>query len=66
MQTQNICLVALFIALFSSETISAIKFNFNNFDGTNLIFIGYAELGPVTDGMSRSGALSMTRDNIPF
>ncbi|ESQ30121.1 hypothetical protein EUTSA_v10012298mg, partial [Eutrema salsugineum] len=43
---------------FSYGTISAVTFNFNHFDGTNLIFIGYAELGPATDGMSRSGALS--------
>ncbi|AAF87860.1 Lectin-like protein [Arabidopsis thaliana] len=66
MQIHKLCIFVLFISLLSSKTISAVKFNFNRFDGTNLIFIGYAELGPATDGMSRSGALSMTRDNIPF
>ncbi|KAG7595059.1 Legume lectin domain [Arabidopsis thaliana x Arabidopsis arenosa] len=66
MQIQKLCFFALFISLFSSKTISAVKFNFNHFDGTDLIFLGYAELGPATDGMSRSGALSMTRDKNPF
>ncbi|XP_010500937.1 PREDICTED: lectin-like protein At1g53080 [Camelina sativa] len=66
MQMQKLCFIALFITFSSSETISAVKVNFNHFHGTNIVFIGYAELGPATDGMSRSGALSMTRDNIPF
>ncbi|KAJ4896830.1 Lectin-like protein [Raphanus sativus] len=66
MQIQNICLLAVFIAIFSSHTTSAARFNFEHFDGSNLVFLGDAELGSTTDGSSLSGALSMTRDSSPF
>ncbi|CAN6902247.1 unnamed protein product, partial [Brassica oleracea] len=66
MQIQNLCLLALFIAIFSSHTTSAARFNFEHFDGSNLVFLGDAELGSTADGSSLSGALSMTRDTSRF
>ncbi|CAH8384010.1 unnamed protein product [Eruca vesicaria subsp. sativa] len=66
MQIQNLCLLALFIAIFTSHTTSAARFNFEHFDGSNLVFLGDAELGSTADGSSLSGALSMTRDSPPF
>ncbi|ESQ35641.1 hypothetical protein EUTSA_v10008356mg [Eutrema salsugineum] len=66
MQIQKPCLLALFIAIFVSHSTSAARFNFNTFDGSNLAFLGDAELGSTTDGSSLSGALSMTRDNSPY
>ncbi|KAG5387279.1 hypothetical protein IGI04_038749 [Brassica rapa subsp. trilocularis] len=65
MQIQNLCLLALFVAIFSYTT-SAARFNFNHFDGSNLVFLGDAELGSTADGSSLSGALSMTRDTSRF
>ncbi|KAH0866392.1 hypothetical protein HID58_083603 [Brassica napus] len=65
MQIQNLCLLALFVAIFSYTT-SAARFNFNHFDGSNLVFLGDAELVSTADGSSLSGALSMTRDTSRF
>ncbi|KFK38874.1 hypothetical protein AALP_AA3G172000 [Arabis alpina] len=63
MQIHKLCFLALFLA----QAAFAIKFNFDTFDGSNLVFLGDAELGPSSDGgISRSGALSMTRDETPF
>ncbi|AEE75649.1 putative concanavalin A-like lectin/glucanase domain superfamily, legume lectin [Arabidopsis thaliana] len=62
MQIHKLCFLALFLA----NAAFAVKFNFDSFDGSNLLFLGDAELGPSSDGVSRSGALSMTRDETPF
>ncbi|KFK38873.1 hypothetical protein AALP_AA3G171800 [Arabis alpina] len=62
MQIHKLCFLALFLA----QAAFAIKFNFDTFDGSSLLFLGDAELGPSSDGVSRSGALSMTRDETPF
>ncbi|XP_010476136.1 PREDICTED: lectin-like protein At1g53080 [Camelina sativa] len=66
MKIQNLCLLSLFVAICTSHYTSAARFNFNNFDGSKLVFLRDAELGPTVDGTSLSGALSMTRDDIPF
>ncbi|CAN8259263.1 unnamed protein product [Cochlearia groenlandica] len=65
MQIQRLCFIALF---FLVHAVFAVKFNFDTFDGDNLLFLGDAELGPSSSdgGVSRSGALSMTRDETPF
>ncbi|KAG7582195.1 Concanavalin A-like lectin/glucanase domain superfamily [Arabidopsis suecica] len=62
MQIHKLCFLVLFLA----NAAFAVKFNFKSFDGNNLLFLGDAELGPSSDGVSRSGALSMTRDENPF
>uniref|UniRef100_A0A1J3FCB9 Lectin-like protein n=1 Tax=Noccaea caerulescens TaxID=107243 RepID=A0A1J3FCB9_NOCCA len=62
MQIHKLCFLALFLA----QAAFAVKFNFDSFDGNNLVFLGDAELGPSSDGVGRSGALSMTRDENPF
>ncbi|KAF3527218.1 hypothetical protein DY000_02042981 [Brassica cretica] len=62
MQIHKLCFIALFLA----HAALAVKFNFKTFDGNNLLFLGDAELGPSSDGVGRSGALSMTRDETPF
>ncbi|XP_010542287.1 PREDICTED: lectin-like protein At1g53080 [Tarenaya hassleriana] len=65
MQTHKVFFLALFITLVGSPTGFAVKFNFKSFDGSDLVFLGDAELGAASDGRSRSGSLSMTRDD-PF
>lgn len=69
MKIQILCFTTLFLAIFSfPQATTAYKFKFDYFgNGTDLItFHGDAEYGPDTDGMSRSGAIALTRDNIPF
>ncbi|XP_010545833.1 PREDICTED: lectin-like protein At1g53080 [Tarenaya hassleriana] len=61
----QLCFLVLFLALFCSQASFAVKFNFKRFDGTDLLFLGDAELGASPNGTSRSGSLSMTRDE-PF
>ncbi|XP_010487355.1 PREDICTED: lectin-like protein At3g16530 [Camelina sativa] len=62
MQIHKLCFLVLFLA----NAAFAVKFNFKSFDGNNLLFLGDAELGPSSDGVGRSGALSMTRDENPL
>ncbi|KAF8095993.1 hypothetical protein N665_0319s0012 [Sinapis alba] len=59
MQIQKLCFLALFLA----HTTLAVNLSLNT---SNIAFLGDAELGPASDGVSRSGALSMTRDENPF
>ncbi|KAF3610830.1 hypothetical protein DY000_02050508 [Brassica cretica] len=55
MQIHKLCFLALFLA----QAAFAVKFNFKTFDGNGLFFLGDAELGPSSDGVSRSGAWSI-------
>ncbi|AAF87861.1 Lectin-like protein [Arabidopsis thaliana] len=68
MKIQILCFTTLFLAIFTSQVTTAYKFKFDYFgNGTDPIsFHGDAEYGPDTDGKSRSGAIALTRDNIPF
>ncbi|CAH8313397.1 unnamed protein product [Eruca vesicaria subsp. sativa] len=59
MQVQKLCFLAMFLA----HTIFAVNLSLQTL---NIAFLGDAELGPASDGVSRSGALSMTRDANPF
>ncbi|CAE5960085.1 unnamed protein product [Arabidopsis arenosa] len=70
MQIKTLCFIPLFFALFCFHAISssAYSFNFDYFgNGTDLMtFHGDAEYAPEPDGMSKSGALGLSRDNVPF
>ncbi|KAG7601011.1 Lectin-like protein [Arabidopsis thaliana] len=59
MKIHKLCFLALLLA----HTTSAVNLNLKT---SELVFLGDAELGPASDGVSRSGALSMTRDENPF
>lgn len=59
MQVQKLCFLALFLA----HTTLAVNLSLET---SNIAFLGDAELGPASDGVNRSGALSMTRDENPF
>ncbi|CAH8385621.1 unnamed protein product [Eruca vesicaria subsp. sativa] len=59
MQLHKLCFLALFLAH------TTLAFNLS-LETSNIAFLGDAELGPASDGVSRSGALSMTRDANPF
>ncbi|CAH8385624.1 unnamed protein product [Eruca vesicaria subsp. sativa] len=59
MQLHKLCFIALFVA----HTTFAVNLSLKT---SNIAFLGDAELGPASDGVSRSGALSMTRDANPF
>ncbi|CAA7034042.1 unnamed protein product [Microthlaspi erraticum] len=61
MQIHKLCFLALLLLL--AHTASAVNLNLKS---SNIAFLGDAELGPAADGISRSGALSMTRDANPF
>ncbi|EOA22603.1 hypothetical protein CARUB_v10003270mg [Capsella rubella] len=58
MQIHKLC----FLALLLSHTTSAVKLSLKT---SEFIFLGDAELGPASDGVSLSRALSMTRDANP-
>ncbi|EOA36980.1 hypothetical protein CARUB_v10009951mg [Capsella rubella] len=70
MQTKTLCSIPLFLALFLSHAISssAYSFDFAYFaNGTDLMtFYGDAEYAPETDGLSKSGNIGLSRENIPF
>ncbi|XP_010479841.1 PREDICTED: lectin-like protein At1g53060 isoform X2 [Camelina sativa] len=70
MQTKTLYFIPLFLALFLSHAISssAYSFNFDYFyNGTDLMtFYGDAEYAPEPDGMSKSGGIGLSRENIPF
>lgn len=71
MRIKTLCFIPLFFALFGFEAISsssAYSFDFIYFgNGSDLItFNGDAEYAPELDGMSKSGALGLSRANIPF
>ncbi|XP_010423731.1 PREDICTED: lectin-like protein [Camelina sativa] len=59
-QIHKLCFLALLIL---AHTTSAVNLSLKT---SELVFLGDAELGPASDGVSRSGALSMTRDGNPF
>ncbi|CAH2036540.1 unnamed protein product [Thlaspi arvense] len=67
MHKQILCFITLFIAFLASPA-TCYRFKFDYFgNGSDLFsFHGDAEYGPDTDGMSRSGALALTRDKTPF
>lgn len=70
MQIKTLCFIPLFLALFGSHAISSsgYSFNFDYFgNGTDLMtFHGDAEYAPEPDGMSKSGAIGLSHDNIPL